>query len=407
MKLISAKWVITCDENSSIIENGAIVYDKKIIDIDTLENIQQKYPNLEATILEENSVLTPGLINTHVHLEFSSNATTLKYGNFMLWLNSVITSRDELIQKATTKLIEKKLDKMKKSGTTTIGAISSYGFDMQACLNSPINTVFFNEVIGSRPDMIDTLFTDFKSRLDNAKKNKNDSFFPAIAIHSPYSVHPILIRETLNIAKSEDLPVSAHFLESIEEYDWLHKDEGGFTDFFKNFLGQEKAVTKPMNFLNQFDGIKNLSFTHCVEASDEDLKKIKSLNAVINHCVTSNRILNNTKLDLTRISDADFAIGTDGLSSNNSLSMFDEMRNVLMMHTDFEVNSFAKKVLKASTSNAARALGLNKGILQKDKDADIIAITLPDELKHKEDIATHVILHTKYVKKTVIGGEDV
>ncbi|RXJ86003.1 metal-dependent hydrolase [Arcobacter sp. CECT 8985] len=407
MKSISAKWVFTCDENNSIIENGAIVYDKKIIDIDTLENIQKKYPNLETTILEDNSVLMPGLINTHVHLEFSSNSTTLKYGNFMLWLNSVIASRDELINKATKKLILKKLDKMKKSGTTTIGAISSYGFDMEACLESPINTVFFNEVIGSRPDMIDTLFTDFKSRLEKSKKNKNESFYPAIAIHSPYSVHPILIKETLIIAKEENLPVSAHFLESVEEYDWLHKDEGGFTEFFKNFLGQEKAVTKPMNFLNQFDGISNLSFTHCVEASDDDLSKIKSLNAVINHCVTSNRLLNNTKLDLSRINEADFAIGTDGLSSNNSLSMFDEMRNVLMMHSDFEINSFAKKILKASTVNAARALGLNKGILAKQKDSDIIAINLPDELAHKQDLATHIILHTKYVKKTIIGGKDV
>lgn len=56
----------------------------------------------------------PGLINSHVHLEFSSNSTTLKYGNFMLWLNSVIASRDELVQKANNKLISKKLEKMKK-----------------------------------------------------------------------------------------------------------------------------------------------------------------------------------------------------------------------------------------------------------------------------------------------------
>ncbi|XPV53187.1 MAG: amidohydrolase family protein [Halarcobacter ebronensis] len=149
----------------------------------------------------------PGLINTHVHLEFSSNTTTLKYGNFMLWLNSVIASRDELVQKATTKLISKKLEMMQKSGTTTIGAISSYGFELEACLNSPFNTVFFNEVIGSKADMIDTLFNDFKARLQIQQKSKNESesFFPAIAIHSPYSVHPFLIRETLNIAREKRL----------------------------------------------------------------------------------------------------------------------------------------------------------------------------------------------------------
>ena len=33
MKIISANWLVTCDENSSIIENGAIVFDDKIIEI--------------------------------------------------------------------------------------------------------------------------------------------------------------------------------------------------------------------------------------------------------------------------------------------------------------------------------------------------------------------------------------
>ena len=124
MKIISANWVVTCDENDGIIENGAVVYDDKIQDIDTLTNIEKKYPNIEITKLPKNSVLMPGLINSHVHLEFSANTTTLKYGNFYNWLNSVIKFRDDLITKATKKLIATKLDRMKKTGTTTIGAIS-------------------------------------------------------------------------------------------------------------------------------------------------------------------------------------------------------------------------------------------------------------------------------------------
>ena len=39
MKIISANWLVTCDENNSIIENGAVVFDEKIIEIDSLENI--------------------------------------------------------------------------------------------------------------------------------------------------------------------------------------------------------------------------------------------------------------------------------------------------------------------------------------------------------------------------------
>ena len=407
MKIISANWLVTCDENNSIIENGAIVFDDKIKDIDSLSNIEKKYPNVEIEKLGENSVLMPGLINSHVHLEFSGNTTTLKYGNFYSWLNSVIKHREDLINKASTKLISTKLDRMKKTGTTTIGAISSYSFDLDACVKTPINTVFFCEVIGSKGDMIDTLFADFKDRLNIAKKYKSSTFIPAIAIHSPYSVHPFLVRETLNLARAENLPVSSHFLESYEEFEWLHKDEGSFVEFFKNFLNQEKAVTKPMEFLNLFSNIENLSFTHCVEASSDDLEKIHSLGASINHCVTSNRFLNNSKLDLSKLSKIPFTIGTDGLSSNNSLSMFDELRNALMAHYDKNILEFSTQLLKAATINGSRALGLDKGALIKDLDADMIAFTLPDKIEDKEDLAMQIILHTKFVDKVIIGGEFV
>ena len=184
-------------------------------------------------------------------------------------------------------------------------------------------------------------------------------------------------------------------------------NEGAFVEFFKNFLNQEQAVTKPMEFLNLFSNIKNLSFTHCVEASDADLEKIKLLGASINHCVTSNRLLNNTKLDLEKLKDIPFTIGTDGLSSNNSLSMFDELRNVLMTHYDKNVLEFSNVLLKAATINGSRALGLNKGSLAEGLDADIIALTLPDEIEEKEDLAMQIILHTKFVDKTIIGGEFV
>ena len=406
MKIISANWIVTCDENNSIIENGAVVYDEKILEIGSFLEIKEKYPNLEIEELKENSVLMPGLINSHVHLEFSGNTTTLKYGNFYSWLTSVIKHREDLINKADKKLISTKLDRMKKTGTTTIGAISSYSFDIEACLNSPINKVFFCEVIGSKADMIDSLFADFKSRLNNAKKFASKNFIPAIAIHSPYSVHPFLLRETLKLAREENLAVSSHFLESKEEFDWLHRDQGSLLEFFKNFLNQEKAVSKPMDFLNQFINLKNLSFTHCVEASDADLEKIKSLGASINHCVTSNRLLNNTKLDLNRLKDIPFTIGTDGLSSNNSLSMFDELRNALMAHYDKNVLDFSKILLKAATVNGSRALGLNKGVIEKDFDADMIYFSLPDSVEDKNELPMHIILHTKFVDKVIIGGKD-
>jgi len=406
MKILKASWLISCDTKVGIIKNAALVYSDKIIDLGDADFILNKYSNCEIKDLGENSVLMPGLINSHVHLEFSANTTSLAYGNFMTWLNSVLTNREALIEKANSAFISKKLDLMLKTGTTTIGAISSYSYDLDACVKSAINTVFFAEAIGSKMDMVDTLFSDFKARLSEIKTHSSSNFFPGVAIHSPYSVHPFLVREALNLARAENLAVSTHFMESPEEKLWLNKNEGGFLDFFRNFLQQEKAVTKPLEFLNNFKNIKKLSFTHCVEANEEELLRIKELGGVINHCVTSNRLLNNTKLNLSKL-EVDYSIGTDGLSSNNSLSMFDELRNALMMHENKELNTFASKLLLGATKHGADALGLNKGILKKDFDADIISLVLPDLIEDEKSVCTHVILHTKRVKNVIIGGVNV
>jgi cytosine/adenosine deaminase-related metal-dependent hydrolase len=406
MKFIYANWLLTCDDEFKIIEHGAIAFDEKIIDIGTKDEFETKYPNEKIEYLGDNSVVMPGLINTHVHLEFSANKTTLKYGNFVEWLFSVIENREELIEKATTELIDEELTKMIKNGTTTIGAISSYGFDLDSCSKSGLNVVYFTEVLGSKSNMIDTLFADFKERLKNAISHSSDKFIPAIAIHSPYSTHPFLIREVLNIAKEKNMAVSSHFQESKAENDWLNYSTGEFESFFKDILDQHKSLAKPSAFLKQFKNIKNLSFTHCVEANEKELEQIKELGATITHCPNSNRLLNNSILNISYLDDIPLAMGTDGLSSNNTLNMFEEIRNAFFMHTNLDPNHLAQKLLMASTNGGANALGLKKGILAKGYDADIITFNLPDACNSKDDVATSIILHTSKTTYTYIKGKN-
>jgi len=160
MKILASDYILTCDKNFTIIKDAAIVFDEKIIHIDSKENIQKKYSQ-NMKYLGKNSVIMPGLINSHVHLEFSSNKTTLEYGNFIQWLFSVIKNRDELIEKATHEVISNELQQMINNGTTTIGAISSYGFDMETCIQTTLNVVYFKEVLCSKAEMIYTLYVDF------------------------------------------------------------------------------------------------------------------------------------------------------------------------------------------------------------------------------------------------------
>jgi len=407
MKLILAKWILTCDDEFSIIEDGGIVFSEQIIEVAKAEDLKLKYPEAKLIETKPDSVLLPGLINSHIHLEFLENNSKLRYGDFLTWLDSVMTHREELMEKLNDENLSKSLDFIAKTGTTSLGAISSYGLDLKSCVKSPLNIVYFNEALGSKPEMVDTLFADLKARFENSKAFASSRFFPALAIHSPYSIHPFSTKEVLKIAKAENCAVSAHFCESEAELEWLEKSKGGFVGFFKKFLNQSKSLIKPKEFLEQFKGLSKLSFTHCVQAGKQELEYIKELNASINHCPRSNRLLLSNKLDLAKLEDINTSLGTDGLSSNFSLSLFDELRYSLFVHDKQDINTLAKDLLHFSTKNGAKAIGLdNKGELKKGKDADFILCSL-NGISKKEDLALQVILHTKFVKSSYILGEKI
>ncbi len=405
MKILKADFVLTCSEDFEIIKDGAVCFDKKIIEVGKTKDMVNRYSDTEVIWAGENSVLMPGLINPHVHLEFSANKTALRYGDFIPWLDSVIKNRDEILHNADKECIDDKLKNMLHSGTTTLGEISSFGDDFESCLNTPQKVVYFNEILGSRPDSVDILFDAFRSRLHTSWDNRSEIFIPAISVHSPYSTHPILTKNVLDIARKESYLVSTHFMESQAERDWLDSGSGDFVEFFNSFVPNARPLSSALEYLELFYDT-NALFTHCTKATKEELEKIEELGGFITHCPVSNRLLDSGRLEIENIDKNRINLATDGLSSNISLNLWDEMRSALMMHFKGGLQSLSNQLIKMSTINGAKALGLNNGILKIGKDADIITLKLPDKLKN-DDLATQIILHTKKVEKIYINGEEI
>lgn len=406
MNILASDYILTCNDDFTVLRNQAVCFDTHIQDIDTKENLLKKYPNATVQDFGKNSVIMPGLINPHVHLEFSANKTALAYGNFITWLQSVIAKRDDLSATCNEEMIGLELEKMQKNGTTTIGAISSFGGDFEACQNSKLRTVFFTEILGSRPDSVDVLFEDFKARLRKSEEAESSLFIPAISIHSAYSTHPILIKNVLDIAREQNYAVSTHLLESFAERQWLDDGSGDFYDFFSNFSPYARPLCSAKEYIELFKDCAAL-FTHCVHASHEELEAIKTVDGAITHCPVSNRLLGVGTLDIQRVQNTlkGFTLGTDGLSSNISLSLWDEMRFALMAHPDVPLNELANSLLRAVTKNSAKALKLNTGEVDKGKLADLIVTALPDTLSDEDSLALQLILHTKTSKATIIEGE--
>ena len=401
MQIITPHFIYFKDRIST---NLSIAYDKTIQRIAPIEELRSEFPDARVTMLRENSLLMPGLINAHVHIEFSANKTHLSYGDFMSWLYSVIENREELIGGCNKDCMSKAIDSMLEHGITTFGAISSHGMDLDACENAKQNVVYFNELIGSQATMADTLFTDFLSRLDASKSVKRSGFQAGVAIHSPYAVHPVLIKKALGIVKSEKLPLTAHFMESQAERDWLDKSDGDFKKFFADLLKQEKNVNNAKEFLEHFEGTPTL-LTHAVQASSEELDIIKTSRHTIIHCPISNRLLGNPTLDIKALNDKNirWIVATDGLSSNYRLDLFEEMKISLFMHSDAPLLDFAKALINAVTINAAEALGVNAGEIAEGKNADMLVLDLESE--PTEELAIHLLLHSYNISKVYINGK--
>ena len=405
MQLLCADFVLTCNTTFEIIEDGAVAFEESIVDVGKREALLEKYPDATLIQTPSNSVLLPGLINTHVHLEFSANQTMLAYGDFITWLQSVIKHREELSALATTELIASKLHEMLKSGTTTLGAISSFGADLEACGQASQRVVFFNEVLGSVPSAVDAMYADFLNRYESSKAFTCNRFIPAISVHSPYSTHPILAKKVLKMAQEEACVVSTHFMESYAERAWIDEGEGDFQTFFSGFNPHAKPLCQGEEYLSLFENNRTL-FTHGVHATDDELSTIAHQKATLTHCPVSNRLLGVGKLDIQKIAHhkINLTLGTDGLSSNISLSLWDEMRSALMLHANENLLELAQLLIQSVTCNAGLSLKLPCGILEKENVADMIVVTLPQPCS-KETIALQLILHTHHTTMTFINGE--
>ncbi|MDD5051762.1 MAG: metal-dependent hydrolase [Sulfuricurvum sp.] len=400
--------ILLCDTiftNETILRNHGIVFDKTILEVTSNDNLRSRYGE-QCVELGEGSVILPGLINSHVHLEFSANRSTLTYGEFMPWLSSVIANRDDLIHECEETCMNQAINMMLENGITAFGAVSSYGFDLDSCANAPQKVIYFNELIGSDPIMADALYANFQERLFASQQISREGFYPSIAIHSPYSVHRILIKKALAYAKTHSLRTTAHLLESPAERQWLDHNEGDFKPFFTNFLKQTQAANTAKEFLSYFNEVPTL-FTHAVQINKDELSVIHEGGHSIIHCPISNRLLGNGALDLEALNQQNihWLCGTDGLSSNYTLNLFEEMKSAFFMHHKRDLLPFAYELWQSVTKNAAEALGLNCGTIAPNYDADIVVTRVDYPIN--EQLPIHLIVQPHHIESVYIQGEKV
>jgi aminodeoxyfutalosine deaminase len=326
--------------------------------------------------------IIPGLVNAHTHLEFSELTEPLPTRRpFTAWLTDVIENRRSA-GPSRSNAIQQGLQESLEAGTTLLGDIATRGWtraDYDAVPHRPA-VVCFQELLGLAAERVDDWLAIAEQHLSHP--DTDSRWTPALSPHAPYTVHPELLRRSLELGERTGAPVAMHLAETTAERELLTHGTGPFRDFLT-----ARGLFSP-------DVFGQRSFTDLVEALSEQPRGLiihgTDLNSgelrylagrpqtTLVYCPRTHAAFElpphpwRTLLHLG----GSVAIGTDSRASNPDLSVFHELQFLASQPDALP----AHELLKLATVNGARALGQGRvtGDLTPGKRADAALIALDD-----------------------------
>jgi len=379
----TAAWLINPD--APPVAGGAIlVRDGLVAATGTLAELKGRYP---ATVTDHHeSAIVPGFVNAHTHLELTHFPswrlrTHIDYNprRFSDWLIQLIKITRGLHGEDFRASLGEGLRKCIESGTTAVGDIITRYDLLTAYDVPPIRGRIFFEALGHDP-------ARFRERLEQALTAadgmRGELLSPGLSPHAPYTIGEANLPAIRDAASSRGLPLAIHISESQAESDFVFDTSGPLAGELYPFAGWEQYLMPPRHcssteLLDRHGLLTPATLAvHCVHLNLADAQILKQRGVTVCLCPRSNDRLDvgRAPLPLFRKLDIPLVLGTDSLASNDSLSLWDEMRFALDQFPD-ELSP--ADVFRMATSGGAAALGLSAslGSLEVGKRADFQIIT--------------------------------
>lgn len=374
------------------------------------------------------TLLIPGLINAHTHLEFSQLRQPFPAGeNFPAWISQVVRYRaaqqamgeadnSQLASANLKRALHSGLQEAFHSGTTVLGDIVTaswmpqdyptaqqfmqrstlkIGNDMtQATVAqisgslaeedwrahlSPISyprVLPFTELIGMSAERAAASWQ--WSQATRAAASAELSIGSGISPHAPYSVHFPAIAAALKTL-SPTTPVAMHVAESRDELQWLEHRQGAFGEAFARLeLRAEAAPPSIMECIELLSGFRHALLIHGNYLNSAQIERIAAAqNITVVYCPRTHCHFGHAPYPMQSLRDAGVSVilGTDSRASNPSLSLWDEVYEAARQHPQRDPCEWLRSV----TFDAARALGVDDdfGSLQVGRWASAVAMPAP------------------------------
>ncbi len=372
--LITPKWIIPVTPDERILEGYTLAVNHgRIIDLDRSASISGRY-TAAAHVVCDQSVLMPGLINTHTHAAmtlFRGYADDLPLSEWLtnrIWPAEEKWVNESFVQAGT----DLACAEMIESGTT--------------CFN---DMYFFPDVVARRAEQarmracVGMIIIDFPTvwardadeylRKGLAMKDdiRHSNLITAnFSPHSPYTVSDEPLRRIAALSEELDCQIQMHIHETDREIN----------------ESMARYGVRPLERLGQLGLLgPRLMAIHMTRLLDGEVDTLAEQGVHIVHCPESNLKLASGFCPVRTLVGAgvNVAIGTDGPSSNNDLDMLSEMHTASLLAkgvSDDPTALNAWAALKSATLNGAKALDIDHlvGSIEVGKQADLITLDLSD-----------------------------
>jgi 5-methylthioadenosine/S-adenosylhomocysteine deaminase len=332
------------------------------------------------------SVLLPGLVNAHTHLELTAMRGLLPGMPFVPWIRTLTQARAAVLTDATMLdasrwgIVEGLL-----AGVTTYADTSASGVVLQALRESHVRGVMYQEVFGPSPSQRAAALAGLQERVRALRPLETDLVRLGVSPHAPYTVHEDLLVDTAAYALGAGLPVAIHLAESDDEIRFLRGGEGPFADGLRaRGISVVRRSHSPVHLLVELGVVlARPLLIHCVKVDESDIAFIAEHGCPVAHCPASNAALGHGIAPLREMLDAGVVVGlgSDSLASNDRIDILGEGRLAMLLQNARLGRPAALAPADAvalATIGGARALGLETriGTLEPGKDADLAAFSL-------------------------------
>ncbi len=337
------------------------------------------------------TILMPGLVNAHTHLELSYLAGVVPpSGAFVPWVRALLAARagvDEMTSPDVGRAADAAARSMRATGTALAGDVSNTLRTPEFFTRHALSGVVFHELLGFGAADRAAQVRDARARAEAAA---TPDVRVTLAPHAPYSVSPELfgaIRDDL--AGRPDAVSTVHVAEGQEEVEFIRAGQGPWRGMLEQIGvwndGWRAPGTSPIAYLDDLGVLDGRTLAvHGVQADGPDLARLRASGTTLVSCPRSNRWVGAgaPPIDAFYASHVRVAFGTDSLASAPDLNLFAELAEARRLAPRVP----ARWLLEGATAVGATALGYGDtfGTLEPGKRAAVLAVRVPEDVEDPE-----------------------